>query len=89
MNKKIDNFSQNLHEKRIKFPLEREASVFVHRKAAITSAETQENERRVIKPSYIVILILFRVCKPRYGVGVSFHISSLHTSEVRLKTVRS
>ena len=58
-------------------------------KAAITSAENQESERRVIKSSYIAILILFRVCKPRYGVGWSFDISSLHTSEVRLKTVRS
>ena len=59
-------------------------------KAAITSAENQENERKVIKPSYInVILILFRVCKPRYGVGWSFDLSSLHISEVRLKTVRS
>jgi len=27
-------------------------------KASITSAENQENERRAIKPSYIVILIL-------------------------------
>ena len=57
-------------------------------KATITSAENQENERRVIKPHF-VILILFRVCKPRYGVGWSFDISSLHTSEVRLKTVSS
>ena len=58
-------------------------------KATTTSAENQENERKVKKTTYYCPFKNIRVCKPPNDVDWSFDLSLLHSSKVGMITVRS